>query len=76
MTLNDNPRVDAEKRVKQLYNRLYLISGYTSHEVEYNGEGGMATRLYPNPRRANGSRLCQIILKEIRIKEKFLKTFK
>lgn len=79
MTLNDNPRVDAEKRQKQLYKRLYFVSRYNNPftGIDYD-ENGMPVRAYLNVHRnkmRQAQRLGAIIRKEIRKVEKFLHSF-
>lgn len=78
MTLTDNPRVDIEKRIKQLYRRMHFVLVWRGlGSIDY--ENGVAARFYPSlmPRkkREQAGRMLRVIHKEINLKEKQLKSF-
>lgn len=77
-SLNNNPRVNAEKRLKQLHRRRDWIIAYKAgyHEIEY--ENGIAARMYINPRikARKAGELIARINKEIGVVQRFLSSFK
>lgn len=72
MTLHDNPRVDAEKRIKQLYKRLSTIVDYKFSRLSIQGN-----RMYINPyiKTDKASRIIKELHKQIRETDKILKSF-
>jgi hypothetical protein len=69
MTLNDNPRVAAEKRFYMLIKRRDKVMYLTNHSFN-------SSALFLNPNRKRGSVLVGQINKELTQIGAFLKTFK
>jgi len=77
VTLHDNPRVDAEKRIKQLYKRLDNICYYKASRIEIYYKDGLACRIGIDPyiKVNKAGRIIKELHKQIRKTEKILKSF-
>ncbi len=78
MDWNNNPRIDLEKRVKQLEGRISLLRRFTGMgSIDY--ENGVAVRFYPSlmPKKKveKARRLIGTCRHELGIKQKQLKSF-
>jgi len=78
ITFYDNPRVDIEKRIKQLDMRIAFLLKYRGMgSIDY--ENGEAVRFYPSlmpkEKRDQAGRLLDICRKESDMKWKQLKSF-
>lgn len=78
MDLNNNPRVSAEKRLKQLTGRRDGLIRYKSTRLSIEREGGAAVRMYINPyiKAGKAGKLIALINKEILKIEKYLRQWK
>lgn len=78
MTLNDNPRVNAGKRLWQLIDRRGKLINYSNARLNIEYENGVAARMFINPYIKSGkaSKLIDRINKEITKIEKYLKQWK
>ena len=79
MTLNDNPRVIAERRLRTNYQRLGRLNDrYRKWVVEH--ENGVAARMYwtgvTDKDRDRAAAVRKLIFAQIRADEKFLKSFR
>ncbi len=78
MDLLNNPRVDIEKRIKQLEKRLIFLINYTRPGI-IDFEDGVAVRFYPmlmpGKKREKAQRLLKLVQKEFALKTKQLKSF-
>jgi hypothetical protein len=66
ITLNDNPRVDAEKRLRQLIKRRTLIQSIAGDSFEN-------ASIYLHPKRRKRRELCAVVNKQIYALRKKLK---
>lgn len=79
MTLNDNPRVTAEKRLKTLRSRLQRLANYRWSRISVESdENGVAQRMFIDPyvKTKKADRILERFGKEERRLEKFVNTFK
>ena len=78
MEWNNNPRIDIERRIKQLEARVKFLLPFRSlGSISY--ESGIAARFYPSirPRKQfdKAGRLLKATHKELNLKRKQLKSF-
>lgn len=79
ITWDDNPRIDIEKRIKQLQKRISCIIPWISRGSIYFGSQGAAEKFYPSmisrSKRDKATRLLAICRAELNLKQKQLKSF-
>ena len=78
MTLNDNPRVSAEKRYTILNKRKDKLVSYRCSRISFNYSGDIVVSMGINPyiKTKKADKLIDKINKEIREIEKFLSCFR
>lgn len=79
MTLNNNPRVTAEKRLALLRLRLQRVANYRWSRISVESdEHGVAQRMFINPyvKTKKADRILAVYRKEARRLEKFVNGFK